>query len=76
MEKILDWIVAMDFAHYTTEEDKSIGYIQSGSSHWYIKGSPERFSSEDLIKIYKGKMNKDLRERWNWALTDKKNKCF
>jgi hypothetical protein len=70
MEEILDWIVVMDFAHYVTEE--SPDYKPNGSSHWYIKGSPERFTSDELMKIYKGKMDKELRERWNWALTDKK----
>ena len=70
MEKILDWIVAMDFAHYVTEEFPD--YKPDGPSHWYIKGSPERFTSDELIKIYNGEMDKELRERWNWALTDKK----
>jgi hypothetical protein len=71
MEKILDWIVAMDFAHYVTEEFPD--YKPDGPSHWYIKGSPERFTSDELIKIYNGEMdNKELRERWHWALTDKK----
>ena len=68
--EILDWIVAMDLGHYTTEE--SDGYIPSGPSHWYIKGSPERFTSNELVDIYNGKMSDELRERWNWALTDKK----
>ena len=72
MEEILDWIVAMDFAHYVTEE--SPDYKPSGPSHWYIKGSPERFTSDELMKIYNGEMDKGLRERWNWALTDKKVK--
>jgi len=66
MEEILDWIVAMDFAYYVTKPD----YKPDGSSHWYIKGSPERFTSDELIKIYNGEMDWDLRERWNWALTD------
>jgi len=73
MEKevdFLDWIVAMDFQHYETEE---IGdYIPSGNSHWYVKGSPERFTSKELLQVYKADMDEGLRERWNWALTDKK----
>jgi hypothetical protein len=69
-KNMLDWIVAMDFAHYKTEEFPD--YKPSGPSHWYIKGSPERFTSEELIQIYKGEMNDKLRENWNWALTDKK----
>tara|TARA_R110000868_G_scaffold133308_1_gene344865 strand:+ start:1431 stop:1643 length:213 start_codon:yes stop_codon:yes gene_type:complete len=70
MEEILDWIVAMDFAHYITDDHPV--YKPSGPSHWYIKGSPERFTSDELMKIYNGEMDKGLRERWNWALTDKK----
>jgi hypothetical protein len=69
-ENMLDWIVAMDFAHYKTEECPD--YKPSGPSHWYIKGSPERFTSKELKQIYKGKMNDQLRENWNWALTSKK----
>jgi hypothetical protein len=70
MSEFLDWIVAMDFGHYMTEE--TTDYIPSGPSHWYIKGAPERFTSIELIDIYNGKMSNELRERWNWALTDKK----
>ncbi len=69
--ELLDWIVAMDFQHYKTEEFSD--YKPSGPSHWYIKGSPERFTSEELLKIYNGVMDDELRERWNWSLTDKKN---
>jgi hypothetical protein len=57
--ELLDWIVAMDFAHYVLED---------GVYHWYIKRSPERFTSIELIKIYNGDMDYDLRQRWNWAL--------
>jgi hypothetical protein len=55
-KNVLDWIVAMDFAHYKTEEFPY--YKPSGPSHWYIKGSPERFTSEELIQIYKCEMKK------------------
>ena len=70
MEDILDWVVAMDLGHYVTEEFPD--YKPSGPSHWYIKGSLERFTSKELIMICNGEMDKDLRERWNWALTKKK----
>lgn len=66
MENILDWIVEMDFQHYKTEE--SSNYKPTGLSHWYIKGSPERFTSNELIDIYIGEMDKELEERWNSAL--------
>jgi hypothetical protein len=70
-ENMLDWIVAMDFGHYQTESTPD--YNPSGPSHWYIKGSPERFTSDELISIYNNNMHNGLSERWNWALTDKKN---
>jgi hypothetical protein len=67
--EFLDWIVAMNFQHYKTESFPD--YTPTGSSHFYLFGSPERFTSEELGKIYTGKMDDTLRERWNWALTDK-----
>jgi hypothetical protein len=67
--EILDWIVAMDLCHYKTEE--SPGYKPRGPSHWFIKGSPERFTSKELINICKGTMSNRLRQRWNWALADR-----
>ncbi len=67
---MLDWIVAMNFQHYKTEEFPD--YKPSGKSHWYLKGSPERFTSEELSTIYHGGMTAELRERWNWALADRK----
>ena len=70
--EFLDWIVAMDFQHYKTESFPD--YTPEGSSHFYLFGSPERFTSEELVNIYSNKMNDKLFERWNWSLTDKKNK--
>ena len=70
--EFLDWIVAMDFQHYKTESFPD--YTPEGSSHFYLFGSPERFTSEELVSIYSNKMNDELFERWNWSLTDKKNK--
>lgn len=67
MENILDWIVEMDFQHYKTEETPN--YKPSGPSHWYLKGSPERFTSGELIDIYIGEMDEELEERWNSALS-------
>lgn len=69
-EEFLDWIVAMDFAHYETEEFGD--YKPTGPSHWYLKGSPERFTSKELIDIYNNTMSESLRERWLWAIPDKK----
>ena len=62
----LDWIVAMDFQHYvTTDDSKDV-------SHWYLKRSLQRFTSEELLTIYNGEMSDELRGRWNWSLADSK----
>jgi hypothetical protein len=70
LEIMLDWIVAMDLQHYQTQLTPD--YTPSGPSHWYVKGAPERFTSAELISIYQGKMSEEVRDRWNWALTDKR----
>lgn len=62
----LDWIVAMGFAAYKTQEFPD--YKPSGPSHWYLKGSLERFTSAELIKIYSNKMSNPLARRWKNAL--------
>lgn len=67
--EFLDWIVAMNFQHYKTESFPD--YTPSGSSHFYLLGSPERFTSQELVDIYTNKMKDELLDRWNWALTDK-----
>lgn len=64
----LDWIVQMDFAFYPTD------FTPNAKSHWYLKRCPERFTSEEIIKIYSGDMDNELRERWNWAVADSKRK--
>jgi hypothetical protein len=68
--EFLDWLVKMDFLHYKTESFPD--YKPSGASHFYLHGSPERFTSEELVNIYTNKMDDELLGRWNWALTDKK----
>ena len=68
--EFLDWIVAMNFQHYKTESFPD--YTPEGSSHFYLLGSPERFTSQELVEIYTNKMKDELLERWNWSLTDKK----
>jgi len=66
----LDWIVSLDLQHYVTQSFPD--YTPSGSSHWYMKGSPERFSSEELVKIYNNTADNELNKRWLWAIKDKK----
>jgi hypothetical protein len=67
--EFLDWIVAMNFQHYKTESFPD--YTPSGPSHFYLLGSPERFTSQELVDIYTNKMKDELLDKWNWALTDK-----
>ena len=66
--KLLDWIGAMDFAHYVTQELPD--YKPSGPTHFYLKGSLERFTSKELIRIFSNKMGKALNKRWQYALAD------
>ena len=44
----LDWLVELDIRHYKTESFPD--YTPSGKSHFYIAGSPERFTSKEMIK--------------------------
>ena len=68
--EFLDWIVAMDLQHYETQSNTG----HDEKSHWYIKHSPERFTSEELVKIYRNRANKALNKRWLFALTDQNEK--
>ena len=71
-EDILDWLVALDIQHYKTEEFPD--YKPNGASHFYLLGSPERFTSEDIINIYNNTASNKLMKRWNFAIIDKKQK--
>lgn len=67
-EKMLDWLVGLDIQHYKPEK---IGdYIPSGKSHFYLKRSPERFTSIEIIKIYNNQADNVLMGRWNDAIAD------
>ena len=45
-------------------------YKPSGNSHFYLKGSPERFTSMEMIKIFHNQADGELMERWNYAIAD------
>ena len=66
VEEMLDWLVEMDIQHYATEE--TIDYKPSGVSHFYLKRSLGRFTSEEMIRIFTNKMDDELAERWNNAV--------
>jgi len=68
LEKMLDWLVGMDVQHYKTESFPD--YDPRGNSHFYLKGSPERFTSMEMIKIFHNKADDKLMERWNCAIAD------
>ena len=74
-EEFLDWIVKMDLAFYVA--DPLPDYDPGCNSHFYIKGSPERFSSKELIQIYTNTASKETNENWLYALADiKKRKIY
>lgn len=66
LEKMLDWLVELDIQHYKTESFPD--YKPSGNSHFYLKGSPERFTSMEMIKIFHNQADGELMERWNYAI--------
>lgn len=73
-ERILDWLVSMDMQSYKTEQFPD--YKPKGVSHFYLKGSPERFTSKEIIKIFNNNAGNDLHLRWLDAVSDysRKNK--
>ncbi len=68
LEIFLDWLVELDIQHYKTETFPD--YKPSGNSHFYLKGSPERFNSKEMIKIFSNKASAKLNQRWNYAIAD------
>ena len=72
VEELLDWLVALNIKHYKTEEFPD--YKPSGASHFYLFGSPERFTSEEIINIYNNTASDELMKRWNFAIIDKRQK--
>jgi len=71
VENFLDWLVALDIQFFVAE--KFPDYDPGCNSSFYLKGTPERFSSEEIIKIYTNKMDDDLNERWLNAVADYNN---
>lgn len=68
LEKLLDWLVGLDIQHYKTESLPN--YKPNGNSHFYLKYSPERFTSLEIIKIFNNQADNELMERWNYAIID------
>jgi len=70
-EKLLDWIVLTDISSYKITKEGD--YKPDGDSHFYLKGSLDRFVSNEIIKIFANDMSDDLNERWQYAVADHNN---
>jgi len=68
IEEFLDWLVALDIQHYKTESFPD--YTPTGASHFYLKGSPERFTSKEMISIWTNCASEEVNERWQYSVTD------
>jgi hypothetical protein len=67
-KSLLDWIASMNFAYYKCEVFPD--YDPGCDYHYYLKGSLERFSSEDIVKIWENTKDDDLDDRWMGAIVD------
>lgn len=70
-EKFLDWLVELDIVHYKTEVLPD--YVPSGNSHFYLKGSQERFTSKEMIDIFNNCANNITNENWQYAIAENIN---
>jgi len=62
VEQFLDWLVMLEIQHYKTEANDD--YTPSGDSHFYLKGSQERFTSAEMISLFTCKASCDVNEKW------------
>jgi len=68
VEGFLDWLVWMNIQHYSTTATPD--YIPTGVSHFYLFGSPDRFTSKEMIEIYNGEASGELSARWRVAVVN------
>jgi hypothetical protein len=68
VNEFLDWLVDLDIRHYKTESFSD--YTPSGNSHFYLPGSQERFTSEEIVLIWTNKASDELSERWLYAISE------
>ena len=68
MEEFLDWLVSLDIQHYQTESFPD--YTPTGKSHFYLKGSPERFTSKEMLSIWENKATNEVLSRWQYSFAD------
>ena len=67
-EKLLDWLVKLEIASYVPTKEGD--YDPKCNSHFYLKGSPERFTSKDIINIFNNTANDEINEKWQYAIAD------
>tara|TARA_R110000803_G_scaffold194018_1_gene257020 strand:- start:23 stop:268 length:246 start_codon:yes stop_codon:yes gene_type:complete len=67
-EKFLDWLVELDISYYKTTKEPD--YIPSGNSHFYLKGSQERFTSKEMIDVFTNKASDEINENWQYAIAE------
>lgn len=67
-EKFLDWLVELDISHYKTTAVPD--YTPSGASHFYLKGSQERFTSKQMIEIFHNTADDITNENWQYAIAE------
>lgn len=67
-EKFLDWLVELDIAFYKTTVEPD--YTPSGKSHFYLKGSQERFTSKEMIEIFNNRATDEVNENWQYAIAE------
>jgi len=66
VEKLMDWLVTLDISFYETIKESD--YDPKCRSHFYLKGSGERFSSADIISIFENKATDEINENWQCAV--------
>lgn len=67
-EKLLDWLVELDISHYKTTREAD--YTPSGKSHFYLKGSQERFTSKEIIDIFNNNASDKTNENWQYSIAE------
>jgi len=71
--EFMDWFATLDIAFYKTE--KFADYTPSGASHFYLKGSQERFTSEEIIDIWMNEENAATHANWLYAISEHASYC-
>lgn len=71
IEKFLDWLVKLDISHHKEMKESGFSnYQPTGKSHFYLKGSQERFTSKEMIEIYSNTASDETNENWQNGITE------